>query len=136
MHARSAGAAGQHLSPLAVARPSLSPPQRTCRTTSYRQALYRFKAITSFLGVAARSEGASWDEQLEVLVTHDEKVNRKAAAYGELRSASYRKAVAGEASPRRAIAAFCVECCGYSLAEARRCRTTECALHPYMKRGG
>jgi hypothetical protein len=37
----------------------------------------------------------------------------------------------GSASPRKAIKAKCLECCGYSRADVTACVATRCPLHAY-----
>ena len=43
----------------------------------------------------------------------------------------FRRAQVGGLSPRRAIRLKCTECCGWSLAEAKRCGIVACPLHAY-----
>ena len=44
---------------------------------------------------------------------------------------TYRKATRGEASPRMAIKAFCMECCGWQRKEVARCSGWACPLWTY-----
>lgn len=44
---------------------------------------------------------------------------------------NYISVVAGSASPRNAIKAFCLECMGYNGAEVKRCETINCPLNMY-----
>jgi hypothetical protein len=46
----------------------------------------------------------------------------------------YERAMSGK-SRKAAIAAFCLECVGWSLAEVRRCTAPNCPLFPYVRRG-
>ncbi len=51
---------------------------------------------------------------------------------------NYLAAVSGEASPRNAIKAFCIECMGYAKREVTNCDSIECPLNlyrPYRKAG-
>ena len=51
---------------------------------------------------------------------------------------NYLAAVAGKASPKNAIKAFCLECQGWCRAEVAKCSTIECPLNlyrPYQKEG-
>ncbi|MGE4286942.1 MAG: hypothetical protein AB7F23_10145 [Phycisphaerae bacterium] len=43
----------------------------------------------------------------------------------------YRKALAGELSPRKAIHCNCIECCGWSFADAAQCDIKHCPLWKY-----
>jgi len=49
----------------------------------------------------------------------------------ELQSAAYLRAVDGTASARRAIAAFCHECCGYDREAVATCPARACPLWQY-----
>jgi hypothetical protein len=41
------------------------------------------------------------------------------------------RALSGDASPRAAIKAKCLECCGYVHADIADCRAVRCQLHAY-----
>jgi len=43
----------------------------------------------------------------------------------------YLRAVQGKASPRAAIKAFCLECCGWDRDGVRLCTAPACPLHSY-----
>lgn len=45
--------------------------------------------------------------------------------------AAIARALAGELSPRQAIKAKCLECCGFDRAEAAACTVWRCPLHAY-----
>jgi hypothetical protein len=45
--------------------------------------------------------------------------------------AAYLKATCGKASPRMAIKAFCLECCGWQRKEVRLCTGLACPLWAY-----
>lgn len=50
----------------------------------------------------------------------------------------FEKVFRGEASPRQAIKAFCLECIGFEIDEIRRCSAPTCPLRayrPYMNGG-
>jgi len=50
----------------------------------------------------------------------------------------YISVVAGKASPRNAIKAFCLECMGWKRSEVSKCNTVACPLNlyrPYRKAG-
>lgn len=43
----------------------------------------------------------------------------------------YLRAIQGKASPRAAIKAFCMECCGWQRDEVRLCTAQACPLYAY-----
>lgn len=60
-----------------------------------------------------------------------EAVSRRVAECPERMRRGYMRSVLGEAGPRMAIRAFCLECCGWSRDEVRACSGLACPLWHY-----
>lgn len=61
----------------------------------------------------------------------ESKIHRRVDEVPPLYRAGFLRAVAGKASPRGAIKAFCLECVGWSRADVRACTAPACPLYPY-----
>jgi hypothetical protein len=72
-------------------------------------------------------------------VTRDEVVKKRLAACSPMFRPVMERAYSGEASPRKAIRAMCLECTGYDRAVIRGCTGYSCPLwayRPFKNEGG
>jgi hypothetical protein len=60
----------------------------------------------------------------------DPRLTKRVAAVPPLYRAAYVKAVSGNLSPRQAIKAKCLDCCGWQREEVRHCTVRGCPLWP------
>ncbi len=78
-----------------------------------------------------RSASRSQEAQDDLAAKRRAAIAEKAAKIPRSRRAGYLKAAQGEASPRQAIKAFCLECVGWSQGEVTHCTGTTCPLWLY-----
>jgi hypothetical protein len=63
--------------------------------------------------------------------THRSRIEKKASEIPLKYRQSYLRSVSGQAAPRHAIKAFCLECVCWQLKEVVLCPSVSCPLYPY-----
>ena len=80
----------------------------------------------------AESDGSAKNQpQLPNTPDHRNRIKKKEATIPLKYRQGYLRAVSGEASPRQAIKAFCLECICWQRKEIELCPSVSCPLYPY-----